>query len=155
MFGLFRKNPIEIVAPCGGELLSLSSLSDPVFAQGMAGEGVALRPVEETFCAPIAGKVSKIFPTRHAFIVSNEKLSVTVHIGIDTVALQGEGFESLIEEGAEVAQGDAIIRADLRFIASQGKAIETPVLIAPLKGCASLHVEKGVVKRGEKIAECR
>lgn len=129
MFGLFKSKKIAIFAPTSGKIVSLGEVPDEVFSAGMAGDGVAIEPNDGTFCSPIDGVVSKIFPTKHAFIVKNGELEVIVHIGIDTVELKGEGFEALLDSGADVKAGEAIIKADLGFISKNGKSTITPIVV--------------------------
>ena len=114
MFG-FRKRKIrDIYAPVDGQVVTLESVDDEVFSQKMVGDGVAVIPISNQFCAPIDGVVSKIFPTNHAYSIKSDKdLEVMVHIGLETVALNGEGFTRIANEGDEVKAGDVIIEVDL------------------------------------------
>lgn len=129
MFGLFKTKKIAIHAPTNGEIVTLSSVPDEVFSEGMAGNGVAIKPTSGIFCSPIDGTISKIFPTNHAFIIKNGDLEVIVHIGIDTVELKGEGFKALANSGIKVKAGEPIIEADLNFISQNGKSTITPVVV--------------------------
>ena len=153
MFGLFKKKAIEVVAPCSGEAIALEQVDDPVFAKGLAGEGVAIEPSSGEFCAPISGKITKLFPTKHAFIVTQGELSFLVHIGIDTVSLGGEGFEALVSEGDEVSAGEAIVKADLQLLRQKAKALTTPVLITQESRHKSVTPHLGACKRGERVME--
>jgi glucose-specific phosphotransferase system IIA component len=130
MFGLFKAKKQMIVSPADGDVVQLEDVPDEVFSQKMAGEGIALMPRSNTFVAPVAGTVTKIFSTNHAFSIKTKAgLEVMVHIGLDTVALNGEGFKRLAKEGVKVSIGKPIISADLEFIASQGKNIVTPIVV--------------------------
>ena len=153
MFGLFKKKAVEIVAPCSGEAVALERVDDPVFAGGLAGEGVAIEPSSGEFRAPISGKITKLFVTKHAYIVSNEHISVMVHIGIDTVALGEEGFEAFIKEGDKVKVGDVIIKADLEVLRQKAKALTTPVLITQESHYKKVIPHLGVCKQGERVME--
>lgn len=131
MFGFLKRKKREILSPVDGEVLALDKVDDEVFSQGMAGKGVAIMPMNSLFCAPIDGVVTKIFSTNHAYSIKSPKdFEVLVHIGLDTVALKGKGFERLIEEGASVKAGEAIIRVDLEYLKQYAKDIITPVLIS-------------------------
>ena len=103
---------IQVLAPCPGRLLPITDVDDPVFAQEMVGPGVAIDPDpgETTVVSPIAGKVVKVLP--HAFVVLGDGVGVLVHLGINTVRLEGEGFEVLATQGSEVAAGDPMITWD-------------------------------------------
>lgn len=129
MFGLFKSKKIEIHSPTTGELVDISSVPDEVFSTRMAGDGVAIIPTDDTFCSPIDGTISKIFPTNHAFIIKSGELEVIVHIGIDTVELKGEGFVALKTTGGKVKAGEPIIKADLDLIISSGRSTITPIVV--------------------------
>jgi glucose-specific phosphotransferase system IIA component len=110
-------------------VVPLAETPDPVFSTGMMGPGVAIDPDlgEVTVVAPISGKVMVVHP--HAFVVmSSDGVAVLVHLGIDTVRLQGEGFEVLTEKGATVATGDPMVRWDPAAIAAQGISPMVPVV---------------------------
>jgi len=130
MFGLFKSKKIIIVSPADGDVVELSEVPDEVFSAKLAGDGVALMPRSNTFVAPVAGEVTKIFSTNHAFSIrTKDGLEVLVHIGLDTVELNGEGFKRLAQEGESVSVGKPIISADLAFIEAQGKPIVTPIIV--------------------------
>jgi len=130
MFGLFKAKKETILSPADGDVVQLEEVPDEVFSQKMAGDGIAIMPRSNTFVAPVAGTVTKIFSTNHAFSIQTKSgLEVMVHIGLDTVALNGEGFKRLVEEGTKVSIGKPIISADLEFIASKGKNIVTPIVL--------------------------
>jgi len=117
MFGFFKRKVREVKSPVDGEVVSLESVDDEVFSQKLVGDGVAIRPVSNLFTAPITGKVSKIFSTNHAYSIKSDKdLEVMVHIGLDTVDLNGAGFERLVKEGDFVTCGDPIIKVDMDIL---------------------------------------
>ncbi len=129
MFGWLKGKKTAIYAPVAGEIIDLSNVPDEVFSAKMAGDGIAIKPSEDIFRSPIDGVVTKIFPTNHAFVVSNNGLEVIVHIGIDTVMLNGAGFTRLTSEGASVKAGDPIIQVDLALVSSRAKSIVTPIVV--------------------------
>ena len=102
----------QILSPCPGRVIAMADVPDPVFAEEMVGPGVAIEPDPgpTTVVSPIAGKVLKVLP--HAFVVLGDGVGVLVHLGINTVRLEGEGFEVLATQGSEVAAGDAMITWD-------------------------------------------
>lgn len=152
MFGFFKAKKEKIVSPADGTIVSVEDVPDEVFSQKLAGDGVALKPISNTFVAPVAGVVTKIFSTNHAFSIHTKAgLDVMVHIGLDTVALKGEGFKRLVEEGATVSVGKPIILADLEFIASQGKNIITPIVINYKKEFAFEQNVVKMVREGETL----
>lgn len=129
-----KKNPqspvVPFVAPLTGSVVALEEVPDPVFSQRMAGDGLAIMPTEGLVVAPIAGKVAHLFPTNHAIsLVSEQGLEILIHIGLDTVQLNGEGFQALVNIGDEVKAGDKLIRFDLERIQAAGYSPITPLLI--------------------------
>ena len=154
MFGWFKRKCRKVYAPVDGQTIDIAEVPDEVFAQKMAGEGVAIRPASELFCAPIGGIVKKIFPTNHAYIVDDGKgLSVTVHIGLETVGLKGKGFERLAQEGDAVSAGDPIVRADLNYLAQEGIDTVTPVVLSEDSDRKGTEKFLRIVKRGDEIME--
>ena len=118
---------IETVAD--GEVVKLEDVKDPVFSQKMMGDGFAVEPANGHIVSPVAGKVTSIFPTKHALgLVTESGLEVLVHIGLDTVSLEGKPFTVKVEEGQTVAVGDLLVEADLDAIREAGRATSTVVV---------------------------
>lgn len=129
MFGLFKKD-LKLVAPVSGKAIDLSQVPDAVFAQKMAGDGAAIEATGDVAVAPCDGTLTLIFKTNHAFALTLDNgVELLIHIGIDTVELNGEGFERLAEEGTKVKAGTPIIKFNAEFIKSKGLSLATPVLI--------------------------
>ena len=130
MFSIFKKS-IKVVAPISGKVIALENVPDPVFAQKVVGDGVAIDDLQgDIACAPIDGTIVLIFRTNHAFAVKGKDgIEILVHIGIDTVELGGEGFERLVEEGAVVKAGDPVIRFKRDVIVNSGRSLASPVII--------------------------
>lgn len=129
MFGFLKKS-YKLIAPVDGKVIDLSQVPDQVFAQKMAGDGVAIESTGDTIVAPADGTLTMIFKTNHAFgITSANGVELLVHIGIDTVALEGVFFQRIASEGQEVKAGDSIIRIKREEILSKGYSLVTPVLI--------------------------
>lgn len=156
MFGLFKKKTVKIVSPMDGELMELEKVPDKVFSQKLVGDGIAIVPTSGTVVAPVSGKISRIFPTHHAFsITTQEGLEVMVHIGLDTVELNGEGFEALKKEGDEITVGMPIIRVDKAYLIAQGKEIVTPIVVSSEKNITLKRHHSGIVREGEMIIEVK
>ena len=154
MFGLFKAKKQMIVSPSDGDVMDLSEVPDEVFSQKMAGDGIAITPRSNTFIAPVTGIVTKIFSTNHAFSIKTRAgLEVLVHIGLDTVELNGEGFKRLVEEGDKVALGKPIIYADLEFISSKGKEIVTPIVLNHEKELILNRLGIRTVREGQELIE--
>ncbi len=153
MFG--RKKKSKIIAPQSGECVALDMVPDPVFAEKILGDGVAIIPTDDEVKAPVSGTVVQIAETLHAYsILSEDGLEVLVHIGLDTVELSGEGFSPKVKVGDKVAAGDILCTADIKFIAEKGYKTHTPVVVANYAELKSFDVLKGQVTGGETaIAE--
>jgi len=120
---------IFILAPIDGTVVALEDVPDEVFAQKMAGDGVAIDPSGSVAVAPISGDLVKLFPGGHAFGIStSEGVELIVHIGLDTIELKGEGFENIATEGQQVKAGTPIVRFDRATIERKGKEIVSPVV---------------------------
>jgi PTS system glucose-specific IIA component len=120
----------------------------------MVGEGIAIIPEEGLFGAPIEGRVSKIFSTGHAYIIRHKSgLEVMVHIGLDTVSLNGEGFKPIAGEGQSVKAGDTIIEADLALIESLGKESITPVIVSEMGPFKRVKTKQGKVAKSDLLME--
>lgn len=154
MFGFLKRKVREIKSPADGQVVALESVDDEVFSKKLVGDGVALIPMSDIFTAPIEGTVTKIFSTNHAFTIKSPKdLEVIVHIGLDTVALEGKGFERLVKEGDEVKAGDPVIRIDLPYVREHAKDIITPIIISDQSDVKSIEKKLNIVKSQDMIME--
>ncbi|MGN1405559.1 MAG: PTS glucose transporter subunit IIA, partial [Erysipelotrichaceae bacterium] len=126
----FKKKNLEIVSPVSGNIIPNSQIQDPVFATEMMGKTVAIEPDEEDVVCPIDGTVEALFPTGHAFgITSKNGLSLLVHIGINTVNLNGEGFKTFITQGQKVKTGDKAIQFNAKLIKEKGCPLTTMLIV--------------------------
>ena len=152
MFGFLKKD-LELIAVIDGTTIDLSNVPDPVFAQKMAGEGIAIDPTGNIIVAPCDGELSLIFKTNHAFAMTLDGgIELLVHIGIDTVSLDGEGFERLIEPGTQIKAGTPIIKINKDFIESKGISLITPILITNPDSVKSITPIVGkIVKAGSDV----
>ncbi|WP_438838978.1 PTS system trehalose-specific EIIBC component [Streptococcus pluranimalium] len=121
---------VSIVSPLAGEVKPLSEAVDPVFAQGVMGQGVLIDPSEGELVAPVSGTISVLFPSKHAVgLVTDEGVEMLMHIGMDTVNLDGKGFTAHVAQGDKVAAGDALISFDIAAIKAAGYPVETPIIV--------------------------
>lgn len=121
---------VSILSPLTGEAKELSQANDPVFAQGVMGQGVLIQPSEGKLVAPVDATVSVLFPTKHAVgLVSTDGVELLMHIGMDTVNLEGQGFTAHVAQGDSVKAGDLLITFDIEAIKAAGYLTETPVII--------------------------
>ena len=120
----------EVVSPLAGQVKPLSQATDPVFSSGVMGQGVVIEPSQGELVSPVNGTVTVLFPTKHAVgIVSEEGVEMLMHIGMDTVSLDGKGFETHVEQGDKVVVGQQLISFDMDVIKEAGLVTETPVII--------------------------
>lgn len=120
----------EFVSPLAGTVLPLSKVEDQVFSQGLMGDGFAVDLKDGQVVAPFSGEIVMTFPTKHAYGIKRaDGLEILIHLGMDTVELNGEGFECLVEMGDYVKQGDIIAKVDLDYVKSHGKSLVSPVVV--------------------------
>lgn len=135
---------VELVSPITGDVVALDQVPDEAFASKAVGDGVAVKPTDKTVVSPAAGTIVKIFNTNHAFCLETEKgAEIVVHMGIDTVALNGQGFKRLVEEGAEVTAGQPILEMDLDYLNANARSMISPVV------CSNIDDFSGLVIKAE------
>ncbi|PRX23149.1 PTS system IIA component (Glc family) [Orenia metallireducens] len=129
---LFKSQPkiVEIFSPLNGDLIDLSEVPDPVFSQKMVGDGFAVIPNDGKLISPVKGKIKQVLPTKHAIgIETVDGLELLIHVGLETVELEGEGFEVLVKVGDSVEVGDQLLNFDIDFIEDNNKEIITPIVV--------------------------
>lgn len=133
-----------LVSPVTGEVVPLEQVPDEAFASKAVGDGVAVKPTGKTVVSPAAGTIVKIFNTNHAFCLGTEKgAEIVVHMGIDTVALNGQGFTRLVEEGADVVAGQPVLEMDLDYLNANARSMISPVV------CSNIDDFSGLVFQAE------
>ena len=131
-----------LVSPITGDIVALEQVPDEAFASKAVGDGVAVKPTDKIVVAPAAGTVVKIFNTNHAFCLETENgAEIVVHMGIDTVALNGQGFKRLVEEGAEVKAGEPILELDLEFLNANARSMISPVVCSNSDDYSALVIQ--------------
>lgn len=136
MFGFFKKKEEKKVEPvvtlfavATGEVVPITEVNDPVFSQKFMGDGYAVLPTDGTITAPVAGEVVNVFPTKHAVgIKTDNGLEVLLHMGIDTVELNGEPFDTIVTVGQRVDENTVVAHVDLEAVKAAGK--DTPMIVA-------------------------
>lgn len=132
----------DVYSVADGQVINIEDVKDPVFSQKMMGDGFAVEPDNGNIVSPVAGKVASIFPTKHAIgLETNNGLEVLVHIGLDTVSLEGKPFEVKVTEGQTVAAGDLLVEADLAAIREAGRETTTVVVFTNPDAIKSVKVE--------------
>lgn len=128
MFG-FGKKKITVAAPVTGSLIDITDVKDEVFSSKMMGDGFAVEPDGDTVVAPCDGKIVLLANTLHAVALEQDGVQLLIHIGLDTVELDGKGFKPFIKNGDTVKKGDALIQFDRDYLTAQQKPLTTMVVI--------------------------
>ncbi|KOF10694.1 PTS N-acetyl glucosamine transporter subunits IIABC [Planococcus glaciei] len=135
--------------PIDGDIIPLSEVPDEVFAKAMMGPGFGIVPSGNTLHSPVDGRVVTVFPTKHAIgIETDTGIEILIHVGLDTVKLNGEGFETLVEQGQLVQRGDALLKMDLTYLGANAPSVVTPVIFTNLTGQELEMLKKGSQKQG-------
>ncbi len=144
---------IEIAAPVDGQLVKLSDVNDPTFAQAILGKGAAIIPEDNTFHSPVNGEVVMVFNTEHAIgLKSDDGAEVLIHVGLDTVNLKGKHYHALVKAGDKVKIGDPILEVDLAAVKAEGYDVVTPVLLTNSNDYADIVASaSGSTKAGTSI----
>ncbi|WP_342252659.1 PTS glucose transporter subunit IIA [Spiroplasma endosymbiont of Amphibalanus improvisus] len=146
---------IVIYAPVSGTIKDLSKIKDDVFSEKMLGDGIAIVPDSNKFFAPMDGKLLTVFPSGHAYGIQHKKgIEMLIHIGLDTVNLNGEGFDVKVKQGDKVKTGNILVEIDLEAVSKKVPSMDTPIVFTPstLEGREIEVVAKGKVEVGDKIA---
>ncbi len=152
---LFQNKPKEkvVFSPLNGQVIPLSNVKDPVFADGILGKGAAIVPSEGRLVSPVSGTILNIFPTLHAIgIQSDDGLEILIHLGVDTVELEGKYFKSNISEGDKVSVGDLLIEFQIEEIKNAGYDITTPIVVTNSDQYETIEaIPEQNIKAGEKL----
>ena len=146
-------SPIELVSPMTGKVLDIAQVPDQVFASGALGEGVAILPTDGHVYAPCDAEVSAVMDTKHAIgLTTEDGLELLIHVGLDTVKLEGKPFEYAVSEGDKVRTGDLLLTADLDMIVEAGYKIHTPVLVTNSDDYESVKIaETTAISKGDHL----
>lgn len=157
MFDFLKKkkedNTIKLVSPLKGEAVEISNVNDPTFAEKMLGDGIAIKPSDGVVCSPVDGTIDMVFDTKHAVsITSDNGVEILIHVGLDTVKLGGEHFETFVQAGDAVKCGDKLLKAELEAIKEAGYDTITPVVVCNTDNFASVEgVKLGEVEVGDEL----
>lgn len=148
---LFKPKAWDCVAPMSGKLIPMEQVSDPVFSSKSIGDGFAIVIENDSVVSPVSGEVVALFPTKHAIgIKASDRTEYLIHIGLDTVKYQGEGFEAFVAIGDMVKQGDLLLKVDITFFKEKGVDLTSPVVITNLNGRRVKLLKEGSLSQGEK-----
>lgn len=133
MFGIFKKknkNIEEVYSPCLGKIVQIEDIPDPVFSEKMMGDGIAIEPSEGKIYSPFDGEIIQVFNSKHAITLkSNKGTNLLIHIGLETVNLEGVPFDVKVKNGQPISKGQLLVDVDLEYIKNKGLKIITPVIL--------------------------
>ncbi|MDQ3996316.1 MAG: glucose PTS transporter subunit IIA, partial [Gemmatimonadota bacterium] len=142
---------VTLVAPVSGIIVPLDRVPDPVFAQRLVGDGLAIDPLDQRLVAPCDARVLQVHRAGHALTLSASGIEILIHVGLDTVKLNGKGFSSSVRAGDEVRAGDALMTFDADFIATHARSLLSPMLVTSMDRVASLQPRSGKVVAGRDV----
>ncbi|MEH6942422.1 PTS sugar transporter subunit IIA [Bacillus sp. JJ722] len=127
---LFKKTKLEILTPVSGVIVPIEEVPDPVFSQKMMGDGMAIIPNQGDVLSPVEGEIIQVAPTKHAIgILAKDGTEILIHVGLETVALKGEGFHVHVTVGERVSAGQLLMNVDWKYIHEHAKSTITPIVI--------------------------
>lgn len=162
IFNFFRKDKkvrteknMKLFNPVNGIVTSINEVADPVFAQKMMGDGFGVQPTDGEIYSPVDAKIMSVFPTKHALgLKLDNGIDLLLHIGVDTIDLEGKPFEILVEEGERVTPDTLLIKADLAALKEAGKPDTIIVVFTNMEIVKQYSLSStGKMKRGEEIGE--
>lgn len=145
---------LELKSPVNGSYVKIEDIPDPVFAEKMMGEGFGIEPTDGEIVAPVSGEVIQVFQTNHAVgIKTEDDVEVLLHIGLETVAMEGKGFTGHVSEGDQVTAGDKLVDVDLSLVEQEANSTVTPVIITNSNDIIDTfdYVNTADVKAGETV----
>ena len=150
MLSLFAKKTMILGAPAEGDLLDITQVADPFFASKNLGDGIAVNSHAELVCAPCDGKLIMLFETRHAFGIRSGNVELLIHIGIDTVEMQGQGFKALKKVNDQVLRGEPVIRFDRQLLSAYDLTVMMLITKSP-NWHWQKHLDRQAVKASETV----
>lgn len=152
MLGMFKKKTVKIASPIKGKVIELEKVEDEVFSKKMVGDGFGVIPSSGEVIAPFDAEVMMVFHTHHALgLKSAEGIELLIHVGLDTVELNGEGFEAFVKAGDQVKRGDKLLAFDLKGLLSKGIVITSPIIITNPKKLNRIKFYKSNDEEGIEV----
>lgn len=154
MFDIFKKRrKVELKSPFEGRAVEITEVPDEVFSSRLVGDGLAFEPSTGEIYSPVDGEIIQVFPSKHAIgIKTEEGLEVLIHVGVDTVDMKGEGFESFVSAGDKVSTGDKLMCFDINLIREKAKSLLSPLIITNPDAVASMKFCYGDAHRNSTVA---
>lgn len=150
LFSKMKRKPLQLKAPMKGQVIDVTDVPDEVFAKKYVGDGIAIYPTEGKVYSPVDGEIMLMAETGHAIgIRTKEGFEILIHVGLDTVAMNGEGFENLISEGDKVRTGQLLLNFNLELVKARAKSTVSPVLISNMEVVE--HIEKNGLMENKSV----
>ncbi|MDB4910230.1 MAG: mannose transporter subunit, partial [Gemmatimonadetes bacterium] len=140
--------PLIIVAPLSGIIVPIERVPDPAFAQRLVGDGASIDPMSDRVLAPCDARVLQVHRAHHAVTLSARGLEIIVHVGLDTVMLNGDGFKSFVKAGDDVHTGDVLLGFDADLVARRARSLLTQIVVSNVENIAAIEVREGRVTAG-------
>lgn len=154
LFKIFKSAKKVLASPANGMMKEITAVDDEGFASKVVGDGFAVSPTDGSVVAPIDGLITAIFHTKHAIVIKNDEgVEVLIHVGIDSVSLNGEGFHVKIEEGQRVKVGDLLLMFDFTLLKQKIRSADVIVILTSGQQCRVIEPGKLVVIGEENVAE--
>lgn len=150
------KKGIVLAAPVKGECIPISEVADPTFAEEILGKGMAIKPAGNQFFAPADGTITTVFPTGHAIgMTTQDGVEILMHVGLDTVQLKGQFFDTKVEANQSVKKGDLILEAEIEEISKAGYDTVMPMIICNSSDYSKIECKNsGTVEPGDDVITC-
>ncbi|WP_077613916.1 PTS sugar transporter subunit IIA [Caenibacillus caldisaponilyticus] len=142
LFGSKKNKPMEeeIYAPISGKVIAIEQVPDPTFSEKMMGDGIAIEPADGTVVSPMDGEVVQVFPTKHAVgLKGRSGLELLIHIGLETVSMNGEGFQAAVKAGDRVKKGQTLIRFDLDLVKQKAASSVIPLVVTNMNAVQTVE----------------
>ncbi len=149
---MLEKNRQMLLSPLNGTIVSLQEVSDPVFSSYMMGRGFAVKPKDGRMCSPVKGTVTSVAESKHAYVIKTQSgMEMLIHVGLDTVYLEGKPFKCAVKSGDKVKVGDLLCSIDLDMIRDKGVDTIVPITFPKLSSDSEISIAYGEAKIGDKI----
>lgn len=153
LFNFKKQKSLIVKSPLKGEVVKLENVPDPVFSEKMTGDGLAIKPDDKNVYAPVDGKITQLFHSHHALGITTENgLELLLHLGLETVNLNGEGFTVFVEENQNISAGDKLFEVDWQLIEEKAESTITPIIITNMELVEKIEVLKdGITSVGDEL----
>lgn len=152
MLNIFKRNMVEVLSPMSGMVVPIEKVPDESFSKKTEGDGLAIEPIDGKVIAPFDGEIVSMYTTNNCIAIrADEGIELLIHVGIDTIDLDGKGFKRFVELNQKVKAGDVLIEADLNVIKNSGKSIISPIVVTNMGRVESIEKFDGILDGGKDV----